>query len=171
MGMVLYHLSPVTRFAVNLILIKPTVQVQAFENKLNGRCDAGGTAPAIEFVNSLAESAYLGELVDVLHRREIIAYLHVQSTLETRHQLFKFAHFKVVTEDFQDSAVHEFLHHTLFLDIAYGIKLDLATGRGDDSGKVAHARSNLALFQAQGAAARIAEDVLKVRDRDTHTHP
>src|SRR5947209_10726392 len=132
MGRFLYRLSCLAagaRLAVHFILIKPTVQVQALENKLDGRGDAGGAAATVELINGLAESAYFGKLVDVLHRGEIIANLHVQAALKTGHQLLKFAHLKVLVEDFKNGVVDELLHDALFLDIAHSIKLDLATGR------------------------------------------
>src|SRR5579859_7923402 len=168
MGTFLYRLSPVARFAVHVILIKPAVQVQALENKLDGRGDAGGTATTIEFINRLAESADFRKLVDILHRREIVAHLHVQAALEAGHQLLKFAYLKILVEHFKNSVIDELLHNALFLDIAHCIKLDLATGRGDNGGQVADTRRNLSLFQTQRAAAGVAQDILEVGDRHAH---
>src|ERR1051326_6158523 len=171
MGTFLYRLSclpAVARLAVHFILIKPTVQVQALENKLDGRGDAGGATATIELINGPAESAHFGKLVDILHRGEIITYLHIQAALETGHHLLKLAHLKVLVKDFKHGIVDELLHDAFFFDITHRIKLDLATGRGNDGGQIADTRRNLALFQTQRAAAGIAQHILEVGDRHTH---
>src|SRR5579885_2260890 len=166
-----FYLSAVAHFSVDLILIQTPVEMQTFEDEL----DRGGNArrtslAALQLIDSLAQSAHARELVDIIHRREIVANLDIQAALKAGQQLIEFAHFEVVTENFGDRRINQLLHNALFFDVAHGIQLDLAAGRSHDRGEVADAWCDLALFQAQGAAAGVAQHVLIVRDRDAHAH-
>src|SRR5579884_170271 len=165
----MYPLSPVAHLTAGCLFVEAAIQVQTFENKLDGRRNTGRISTSMKLINSFAQTAHSGKLVDVLHRGHIVAYLHAQPALETGHQLVELARVKVVPEDAEDGGVEQFLDDTLFLDIADGIKLDLAAGRSDDARKVAHARGDIAFAQAQRAAVGIAQHVLVVGDRDAHT--
>ena len=72
--------------------------MQAFEDELDGGCDTGRTATAIELINSLTQSTHLRELVDIFHGWHIITHLHTQTALEASDQLFKVTLIKVFAE-------------------------------------------------------------------------
>src|SRR6266487_7012674 len=101
--------------------------MQPLENKLDRRCNTGWTAPAIELINSFAQTTNFRELGDVFHRWQVIAYLYVETSLEASYKLFKFTYFKVFIKDFEDCSIDEFLYDPFFFDITHCIKLDFAT--------------------------------------------
>src|SRR5215472_14231422 len=107
--------------------------MQPLEDELDGRSNTGWTSPTVELINSFGKSTNFRELIDVFHRRQIIANLHIKPAFKTCYQLVKFAHFKVFTKDFKNCRVDELLHNTLLFDIANGVKFNFATGRGDNS--------------------------------------
>src|SRR5258708_20689562 len=79
-------------------------------------------------------------------------------------------HFKVVTKGFEDSTIDQLLYNTLFLDITYSIKLNLATGRGYDGKEFADTRRHLPLFEAQPTPAGVPQHILKACNQSHHAH-
>src|SRR5579884_2313399 len=95
----MYPLSPVAHLTAGCLFVEAAIQVQTFENKLDGRRNTGRISTSVELINSFTQTAHFGKLVDVLHRGHIVAYLHAQAALETSHQLVELARVKVVAED------------------------------------------------------------------------
>src|SRR5258706_4678618 len=176
---VLYHelclvvcpeLAAIADLARDLVFVQPLVQMQPFEDELDGGGDGGGAAVAVELGHRRLQAADPRELIDVFNGRLRVRRLHAQALLEAGHQLLELRHLEIVAEDFADGLAHQLLDDLLLARLADSIQLDLAGGGGDDRREVADARHCLPLLQADGAPHGVAVDVLEVGDGDTHAH-
>src|SRR5574337_2197497 len=103
----MYPLSPVAHLTAACLFVEAAIQVQTFENKLDGRRNTGRIPTSMQLINGFAQPANFGKLVDVLHRGHVVAHLHAQAALETRHQLVELTGFEVAAKDTNNGGVEQ----------------------------------------------------------------
>src|SRR5579875_2053053 len=170
LALVFHPLTPIARLTTYLVLIEPTIEVQALKNELDSRCNSSRIGARVQLINGCAQATDFRHLVDVLHERHVVTNLHGETTLKTSHELVKLFRFKVVTKHTEDGGVDYFLHNAILFHIANGIQLNLAAGRSHNRREIADTRCRITLFETQGPPIGITQHVLIVSNRDAHTH-
>src|SRR4029450_13105832 len=109
MGMTFSDLTVIARRSgvAALVLVETAVEMQSFQDHLDGRGDGRRIATDVQSRHSWGDTIEVAELMDVVERRHHLRGVDRQTVIECQDETLKISHREVAIEDGQDGALNE----------------------------------------------------------------